>query len=312
MKKHILITGGAGFLGSNLTYHLLSEGHEVYVIDNFVTSSRSAVSEFLKYESYHFFQKDICDNSFFDIFSSVKLDEIYHLACPTGVANLEPLCEEMILTCTSGTRNVMELARRKSARVVFTSSSEVYGNPESTPQTESYSGNVDPLGVRSPYEEGKRISESIVRMYFVKYGVDARIVRVFNTYGPRMDLSDSRVIPRFLLSLRDRRALPVHGDGSQRRTFCYVSDLISGLITVMEKGESGSVYNLGSDREISILELARLMQDVYGVRSSVEHLPSLSHDHNFRLPDLSRVRDLGWSPAVPLERGIYSTVLWYG
>src|SRR3990167_7366280 len=244
----ILVTGGAGFIGANLCQRLLEQNHEVIAVDNLITSDGSNLKRLQSFPNFTFFKHDIIkpfprklttNNS--------QLTTIYHLACPTGVPNLTKLAEEMLLTCSRGTRNVLELVRLHQAQFLVTSSSEVYGNPLVSPQTENYTGNVDPIGIRSPYEEGKRFSESLIQMYVRKYNVNAKIVRVFNTYGNYMSSGDSRVIPRFLNQALNGKSLTVEGKGLQTRTFCYIDDLVDGLITVMEKGKKGEVYNLAND-----------------------------------------------------------------
>jgi len=298
----ILVTGAAGLIGSNLCLKLLKKGHQVLGLDNFVTGSPENIKKLKSFPKFTFVRHDITKpfpNNF---------ELIYHLACPTGVPNLGPMAEEMLLTCSLGTRNVLELAKKQGAKLLFTSSSEVYGDPAVFPQDETYTGNVDQVGFRSPYEEGKRFAESLIMMYVRKYKIDAKIVRIFNTYGPGMAAGESRVIARFLQQAVTGKPLSVHGQGKQKRTFCFVDDLVDGLILVMKKGQSGEVYNLGSDKEISIIKLAKLIIKLTRSKSSIKWIERPSHDHQARLPSLKKVKKLGWEPRTPLEEGLRKTI----
>ena len=305
-----LVTGGAGFIGTNLIKRLLDAGYAVIAVDNFITSDGRNVKAIDNHRKYLFVKHDIAKPLPKKI-QSKKIDAIFHLACPTGVPNLIPLAEEMLLTCSYGTRNILELAKKNNASVVFTSSSEVYGDPEVFPQKEEYSGNADPVGIRSPYEEGKRFSESIVAMYVRKFGVNAKIVRVFNTYGPYMSINDSRVIPNFIHKAIGGKPIPVQGDGKQKRTFCYVDDLVSGILLVEKKGTKGKVYNLGSDKELSIAALAKKILTITGSKSKITNTARPAHDHKRRMPDLGKVKKLGWKQTVDLDEGLKRTLAWY-
>jgi len=209
-----------------------------------------------------------------------------------------------------GTKNVLEQVRKTKAKFLFTSSSEAYGDPQIFPQKEGYTGNVDPTGFRSPYEEGKRFSESLTLMYARKYNIDAKIVRVFNTYGPEMSNGDNRAIPIFLRQALKGEPITVHGKGLQTRTFCFVDDLVEGLITVMEKGTGGHVYNLGSNKEITITKLAELILRLSNSKSGLKFVKRPSHDHQSRLPNLEKIRKLGWSPKTDLKEGLVKTIQW--
>ena len=305
----ILVTGAAGCIGSNLCSALLNKGDYVVGIDNYITGRKENIEELIKHHRFSFLNFDItepfsyCPDNIFD-----GISRIYHLACPTGVPNLTRLSEEMIQTCSTGTNNVLQLARTHNARVVFTSSSEVYGNPKESPQKIYYTGNVDPTGVRSPYEEGKRFSETLCTMYVRKYGVDARIVRVFNTYGPHMSSRDERVIPTLLIQAGQQKPLTIHGDGSQIRTFCYVDDLVNALTTIMEQGSAGSVYNAGSDKQVTIRELAETIKKLTKTTATITTIPRPSHDHQSRLPDLTELKQLGWKLTVSLTEGLERTI----
>lgn len=306
----ILVTGGAGFIGANLSRTLLEKGNAVIAVDNFITSSDKNLRLLKKYPEFTFIKHDIT-KPLPKKLTDRKIDMVYHLACPTGVPNLIPLAEEMLLTCSVGTKNILEYSLKNSASFLFTSSSEVYGDPEVFPQPETYTGNVDPDGIRSPYEEGKRFSESLVVMYVRKYKLDAKIVRIFNTYGPLMSKNDSRVIPNFLGKAVLGKPLPVQGDGKQKRTFCYVDDLVNGLQIVMRNGKKGETYNLGSDKEITVLNLAKKVKKMTKTKSEVAHVDRPSHDHKRRLPNLEKVTRLGWQQKVSLDEGLARTIEWY-
>lgn len=313
--KTVLVTGGAGFVGTNLCKKLLEQGNKVVAVDNLITSSGDNLKELKKNPHFTFIKHDITKPfSSKNLTSSIlNLKSIYHLACPTGVPNVIKLGEEMLLTCSVGTRNVLEIARVHKAKLLFTSSSEVYGDPEVFPQTESYTGNVDQIGIRSTYEEGKRFSESLVAMYVRKYKLDAKIVRIFNTYGPHMTLTDTRVIPNFIQQIKNNKPLTVQGKGTQRRTFCYVDDLVDGFLTVMEKGIAGEAYNLGGDQEYTIKELAeQIMKQSGNPKLKITYIPRPGHDHQARRPDLKKIKKLGWKQKIKLEEGLKKTLSWYG
>lgn len=301
----ILITGAAGCIGTNLSLTLLSEGHRVIGIDNFITGQRKNADLLSKKKQFIFIEHDIVK----PLPTLPKtIHQIFHLACPTGVPNLITLAEEMITTCTNGTFNVLELAKNCKSRLLFTSSSEVYGNPQTSPQTESYTGNVHPTGVRSPYEEGKRAAEAIIAMYVRKYAVNARIVRIFNTYGPYMNPSDTRVVPTFLKQALAGKPLTIQGDGAQKRTFCYVDDLVTGLLIAMKNGKPGNVYNLGSDTQMTVRDLAEEIIKTVGSKSTIKNISRPPHDHESRLPDLTAIRALGWKQTTTLQEGLLSSV----
>ena len=282
----ILVTGAAGFIGSNLVEHLLEKGNFVYGVDNFITGSRKNIKRLSKNQNFEFFENDISnlDDQKSELLHDQKFDQIYHLACPTGVPNLVILAEEMLSTCSIGTKNILEIAKESNSMLLFTSSSEVYGDPKEFPQNESYGGNVD----------------QVVR----KYGIDAKIVRIFNTYGQNMSKSDMRVIPRFIHQLEQDKPLTVHGDGLQKRTFCHVDDLINGIFLVMDKGGKGEVYNIGSNKEITIKDLAYFIIKISESNIKVKHIERPKHDHQARLPYLSKIFQLGWSPKINLGEGL--------
>ncbi len=302
----ILITGGAGFVGSNLTAYFLENGHEVTVVDNLITGRQANVDLFFKNDNYKFFNCWIESDKFKKLFTGTKgnFDRIYHLACPTGVPNIEKLGDEMLAACSQGTLNVLNLAIKTGAKFLFTSSSEIYGQPEIFPQKENYTGNVDTLGARANYEEGKRFSETLVQRFVKAHGLDGRIVRFFNIYGPNMSVEDDRVFPRLATQALTKKPLTVQGDGSHRRTFCYISDIVKGLDLVMEKGEVGKAYNLGSDQEIAILDFAKLIIELTESTSEILFVERPKHDHNSRCPDLREVVTLGWENKITLPEGL--------
>ncbi|MBI4067728.1 GDP-mannose 4,6-dehydratase [Candidatus Gottesmanbacteria bacterium] len=310
--KLTIVAGGAGFIGTNLCKKLIGEGHRVLAIDNLITSSDKNLKSLLKNPRFRFIKHDIV-KPIQSVLRTInyELKTIYHLACPTGVANIKKFGEEMLLTSSLGTFNILELAREHRAKVLFTSSSEVYGQAQVFPQAEDYFGYVDPIGYRSPYEEGKRFAESLIMSYVRKFGLDAKIVRVFNTYGPGMSGRDSRVIPKFLRLAQENKPLTVEGDGSQTRTFCFIDDLINGLLIVGKKGKKGEVYNLGSNQEITISDLSRLIIKITGSKSKIRYVKRPIHDHQRRLPDVGKIKKLGWNKTITLSAGLQKTWDWY-
>lgn len=305
----VLITGAAGFLGRHLAASLLAEGQHVVGVDNFITSDREDLGGLLATPGFDFIEYDIAAPGFSALVEGLPITAIYNLACPTGVDNLGPLGEEMLATCYEGSKTVLELARRKDADVLLTSTAEVYGNPEQSPQMESYTGNVDTLGPRKGYEEGKRVAETLFGLYSEKYGVRARIVRVFNTYGPGMCVTDTRVVPSFIrLALRGQ-SMAVYGEGLQTRCHTYAADMVRGLRAAMAKGQPGRAYNLGSDKQVTVIDLAKLMVELLDTGAHIEHRERPGHDHDHRQPDISRARnELGWSPSMPLRDGLIATI----
>ena len=300
----ILISGSAGFIGSNLSRLLLGEGHSVIGVDNYITGTRANTESLVAYERFTFHESDITDPAFALFFGDQHIDYVYHLACPTGVPNLKILSTEMLTTCSYGMFNVLELAKKHGARVLFTSTAEAYGQPEKFPQDESYNGNVSTTGERSPYEEGKRFSEAVLAMYVWKHGLDARIVRVFNTYGPGMSLADRRVIPQFLQSILEEQPIRIYGDGSQTRCHLFIDDLLRGLRIVMEKGLAGHVYNVGSEKQMTVRELAELMIDMTKHAAGISYEPHFIEDHRHRRPAVEKANQLGWKQEIPIEEGL--------
>ncbi|HWO07383.1 MAG TPA: NAD-dependent epimerase/dehydratase family protein [Candidatus Paceibacterota bacterium] len=303
----ILVTGGAGFIGSNLCKSLLDEGHIVHCVDNLVTGNRNNVAALSQHDNFIFYEFDIANPALAQLFPT-RLDYIYHLACPTGVPNLTRLATEMLHACSYGMFNVLELAKQHEAKMVFTSTAEIYGQPERTPQDEDYTGNVHPMGIRSAYEEGKRFSESCLAAYVRYHGLDARVVRVFNTYGPGMSLSDRRVIPQFISSVLRKEPLRVYGDGSQTRTHLYVDDLVRGIRLVMDKGLPGEAYNIGSEHPMTVRELAELVIELTSHDEGIEYVPHFIEDHRHRKPSIEKAKQLGWQQEVEITIGLQKMI----
>lgn len=305
----VVITGGAGFIGRRLAATLLNDGHRVLAIDNFITSDEHDLAALRGEPGFEFQELDVRDPAVLDSVRRFAPEQIYHLACPTGVHNLVPLAHEMIETSFVGTSFMLEAARERSTPLLLASSAEVYGDPTVSPQPESYTGNVDPVGQRNGYEEGKRAAESLVAIYSQRHGVPGRIARIFNTYGPGMSMRDTRVVPAMIRRALSSEPLVVYGDGSQTRCHAYVDDTVAGLRRVMESGGPGRPYNIGSTHQLSVRDLASEILQACRSESRVEFVPHQIEDHGQRLPDITRARDeLGWEPATPLREGLARTV----
>ena len=301
----VLVTGAAGFLGRHLCASLLRDGHDVVGVDNFRTSDPRDLTPLLRQPGFCFAQLDITTRSVRTFARGLTFRAIYNLACPTGVPNLGPLALEMLETSYTGSRAVLELARRNRAPVLLTSTAEVYGNPQTSPQTEDYTGNVDTLGPRKGYEEGKRVAETLFGIYAERYGVAAKIARVFNTYGPGMSLDDTRVMPSFVRAALEGRPLRIHGDGAQTRCHIHVQDMVAGIRAVMDRGIPARAYNIGSHIPVTVRALAERVIALSGSTSGIEQIARPAHDHDHRLPDTSRARtELGWLATVILDDGI--------
>ena len=309
----ILVTGAAGFIGSHLVDRLLADGHEVVGLDNFLTGRRRNLAHLTEEEAFAFVEADTWDDLLAVKELEGGLDGVYHLASPASPVDYYRLPLETLRAGSEGTRRVLELARERGARVLVASTSEVYGDPEVHPQPESYWGNVNPVGPRSVYDEAKRFGEALASSYAREGLVDVRIARIFNTYGPRMRLSDGRVLTEFCCSALRGEALPVFGDGSQTRSFCYVSDLVEGLVRLwageMPFGSEWGPVNLGNPEEVTILEFAREVIEVTGSKSRIAFRPLPQDDPRRRRPDITRARELlGWEPRVSRGEGLRLTV----
>lgn len=300
----ILVAGGAGFLGSHLVDKLMVEHHEVIVVDNLYTGSEVNFQHHLTSASFEFIRHDITEPI------NIVVDQIYNLACPASPVHYQNNPVETIRTSVLGSINMLDLARRNGATVLQASTSEVYGDPTISPQNESYLGNVNPIGIRACYDEGKRASETLFFDYHRQYGVGIKVARIFNTYGPRMDLQDGRVVSNFIVQALQNRKISIYGDGNQTRSFCYVDDLIAGLMKLMNSDVSitGPV-NLGNPIEFTMLNLARLIIEMTNSNSEIEYFPLPQDDPKQRQPDISLAkRVLGWSPTIELKEGLTRTI----
>ena len=299
----VLVTGGAGFLGSHLCDRLLREGHEVVCLDNFFTGRRRNLHAYLKNPDFELIRHDVVEPILLEV------DRIYHLACPASPVHYQYNPVKTIKTNVLGTHNMLGLAKRTRARFLLASTSEVYGDPKVHPQTEDYWGNVNPIGIRSCYDEGKRVAETFTMDYHRQNRVDVRIVRIFNTYGPRMLADDGRVVSNFIVQALKGDPITVYGDGSQTRSFCYVDDLIEGFVRMMETENFIGPVNLGNPREFTILELAKRIIAMTGSRSQIVQKPLPSDDPTQRQPNITLARQkLGWEPKVDVEQGFAATI----
>ena len=302
----ILVTGGAGFLGSHLCEKLVTQGHDVLCLDNFFTGRKSNIEHLLDSPHFELIRHDITEPIMLEV------DRIYNLACPASPVHYQYNPVKTIKTSVMGTINMLGLAKRVRARILQASTSEVYGDPQVHPQLESYWGNVNPIGIRSCYDEGKRVAETLMMDYHRQNGVDIRIVRIFNTYGPRMAENDGRVVSNFIVQALQGKDITIFGEGSQTRSFCYVDDLIEGMVRMMEcENESGPV-NLGNPTETTILEFAQRIIELTGANSSLVFNPLPADDPKQRRPDITLARRLlGWEPHVRLEEGLKKTIYYF-
>lgn len=302
-----LVTGGGGFIGSHLTDALLAQGWTVVVVDNFLTGKRANLAHLAGDERFTLIDADL------ETAPRIACDAVFHLASPASPVGYGQYPLETLRVNSQGTWAALDIARENSAKFLLASTSEVYGNPLEHPQRESYFGNVDPVGPRACYDEGKRFAEALTASYITSHGVDARIVRIFNCYGPRNDLDDGRMVPTFAGQALRGEPLTVHGDGSQTRSLCYVDDLVDGLIAAMfTDGTTGRVYNLGQPREHSVLEIARMIIRAAGSHSEIVHVPPRPADIERRKPDARRAEaELGWKAHRTLEYGLDRTITWY-
>ena len=303
----ILITGGAGFIGSALSKRLLREGDEIWCLDNLSTGHMENITDLMDNPQFHFMHRDVTDPV------DISVEQIYNLACPASPEHYQKEPVQTARTCFLGALHTLELARKYNATILQTSTSEIYGDPLVHPQTEDYKGNVNPIGIRSCYDEGKRIAETLFFDYARQYGTNIRVVRIFNTYGPNMAPNDGRVVSNFIIQALKGERITVYGDGRQTRCFCYVDDMVEALIRMMNnsKGFAGPV-NLGNPVEMTVNELAEKVIRLIGSSSSLEYRELPQDDPTRRKPDISLAKKmLGWEPKVSLEDGLKETILYF-
>lgn len=305
--KRILVTGGAGFLGSHLCEVLLAEGHEVLSVDNYYTGRRANIAHLLDHPRFEALRHDVTQPLF------VEVDEIYNLACPASPIHYQHDPVQTTKTCVMGAINMLGLAKRMKARILQASTSEIYGSPLQHPQTESYWGNVNTIGPRSCYDEGKRCAETLFFDYHRQHRTRIKVIRIFNTYGPRMHPNDGRVVSNFIVQALTGKPITIYGDGTQTRSFCYVDDLIRGMHALMETGdEVTGPINVGNPQEFTMLELAQLVVELTGSRSRIEHRPLPQNDPLQRRPDITFAREiLGWKPSVGTAEGLKRTIAYF-
>ena len=303
MSKNILITGGAGFIGSHLCEKLLNEGNHIICLDNFFTGSRKNIAHLLDNKEFELIRHDIIEPIILEV------DQIYNLACPASPIHYQYNAIKTIKTNVIGVTNMLDLADETKARILQASTSEVYGDPTVHPQKEEYWGNVNPIGLRSCYDEGKRVAEALMMDYHRQHNVDIRIIRIFNTYGPRMALNDGRVVSNFIIQALKNKDITIYGDGSQTRSFCYVDDLVNGMISLMNKEDFMGPVNVGNDGEFTIKELAQMVIELTNSSSKIIYKPLPSDDPCKRKPDLTLAKEkLNYSPTIQIKDGLIKTI----
>jgi len=303
----ILITGGSGFIGSHLSQRLLSEGHDVLVVDNFYTSSRENISHLLGNPKFEIIRHDVAAPL------AVEVDAIYHLACPASPVHYQRFPVQTIKTSILGSLNMLELANKLQIPILLSSTSEVYGDPQISPQVEEYWGNVNPIGIRACYDEGKRAAETLFFDFHRQYGVNIKVARIFNTYGPNMSPNDGRVVSNFIMQALKSEDITIYGDGSQTRSFCYVDDLVTGLIKLMESPESvHGPINLGNPIERTVKNLAELVISKTKSKSKIINHDLPQDDPKQRKPDISKALELlNWEPKMDIEQGLENTIKYF-
>ena len=305
-SMRLMVTGGAGFLGSHLCRKLLSDGHEVLAVDNLYTGSKANIVDLIANPNFEFLRHDIT----FPLF--VEVDGIFNMACPASPKHYQKDPVQTLKTCIVGSINMLGIAKRLSIPILQASTSEVYGDPQVTPQNESYLGNVNPIGIRACYDEGKRAAETIFFDYNRQYGTKIRVARIFNTYGPNMAVDDGRVVSNFIWQALNNAPLTIFGDGSQTRSFCYVDDLIGGLVTLFNTENIVGPINLGNPGPISMSDLAREIIDMTNSNSQIEYLALPSDDPKQRVPDISKAEiNLGWRPVIDRRSGLERTIAYF-
>jgi UDP-glucuronate decarboxylase len=304
--ERVLVTGGAGFLGSHLCERLVREGHDVICLDNYFTGRKDNIKSLVGKGNFELMRHDITIPVF------VEVDRIYNLACPASPVHYQYNPVKTVKTSVMGAINVLGLAKRVKARVLQASTSEIYGDPSVHPQTEGYWGNVNPIGLRSCYDEGKRVAETLFFDYHRQSQVDIRVARIFNTYGPRMHPNDGRVVSNFVVQALKREEITIYGDGSQTRSFCYVDDLVEGLVALMRQETTVGPVNIGNPGEFTIKELAEMVVRLTGSRSRICYRPLPADDPRQRKPDITLARELlGWEPRIALEQGLAATIEYF-
>ena len=301
-----LVTGGAGFLGSHLCERLLNDGHEVICLDNYFTGRMANVAHLRDNRCFELIRLDVTEPILLEV------DRIFNLACPASPIHYQFNPVKTIKTSVMGAINMLGMAKRVKARILQASTSEVYGDPAVHPQTEDYWGNVNPIGIRSCYDEGKRVAETLFMDYHRQNNVDIRIVRIFNTYGPRMLMNDGRVVSNFIVQALKGEDLTIYGDGSQTRSFCYVDDLIEGFVRMMNQDKIIGPVNIGNPGEFTMLELAKEVLDLTGSKSKIVYKPLPGDDPKMRRPNIDLAKSaLGWEPTIPLRQGLEKTIVYF-
>jgi len=305
-SKRILVTGGAGFIGSHLCERLLNEGHEVVCLDNFFTGRKVNVTHLLENRQFEVVRHDIIQPILLEV------DQVYNLACPASPVHYQYNPVKTIKTNVMGTLNMLGLAKRVHARILQASTSEVYGDPKIHPQEEAYWGNVNPIGIRACYDEGKRCAETLMFSYHRQNDVDVRVIRIFNTYGPRMLENDGRVVSNFIVQALKGKDITIYGDGSQTRSFCYIDDLVEGMIRMMEQDEIIGPVNLGNPKEFTILELANMVKEMTGSKSGLVFKSLPQDDPVQRQPNISLAKEkLNWETSIDLREGLKKTIEYF-
>jgi len=309
MTKIVVVTGGAGFIGSHLCDALIEDGYKVVCVDNLITGSRKNIEQLISNKNFEFLQKDIIKDSL----GIKKADYIFHLASPASPVDYQMYPEETALTNSSGTIKMLELAKSTGAKFLLASTSEVYGDPEEHPQKETYWGNVNSFGPRSCYDESKRFGETMTYIYIHKYGVDARVIRIFNTYGPKMRKDDGRAVSNFINQALSGKDLTINGDGTQTRSFCYVSDMVEGIYKAMFTSKTKrEIFNLGNHEEYKIIDLTEKIRKMAGSKSKIVFGPYPQDDPRQRKPDITKAKKLlDWEPKISMDEGLRKTIEYY-
>jgi len=311
-NSYCIVAGGAGFLGSHICKRLLEQNKHVICVDNLISGNMINIEPFLTNPKFKFIQQDIADLNLVNQFNEFKITEIYNFACIASpkLYKLYPL--ETLTTCFNGSLSLLNLAKKHNSKYIFASTSEVYGDPLIHPQTETYYGNVNTVGERSCYDEGKRVAETLVYTMRNQYNINAKIIRIFNTYGPNMSIDDGRVITNFIQRIMESKPVQIYGNGNQTRSFCYVDDLIDGIFGVMESDEMGPI-NLGNpDCEFTLNELVKEFEEITGAPIDVEYLPATENDPQQRKPNIELARNrIGFSPKIGLREGLKKTIIYF-